>query len=117
METFNTFSEGTAGQGLTIFDIDRTLFNSDAKINIKKGGKIVKRGVGIYHKLGPGEKFDYGEYKSAKKFAQTASPIGRMLAKANAIIKNPTKAGSKVIFVTARADMDDKKLFIKFFYE
>ena len=115
MENFSTFTEGAAGQGLTIFDIDRTLFNSDAKINIKKGGKIVKRGVGVYHKLGPGEKFDYGEYKSAKKFAQTASPIGRMIAKAKAIIKNATKTGSKVIFVTARGDMDDKKLFINTF--
>ena len=38
-----------------------------------------------------------------------------MLAKAKAIIKNATKAGSKVIFVTARADMDDKKLFINTF--
>ena len=115
MENFSIFTEGAASQGLTIFDIDRTLFNSDAKINIKKGRKIVKRGVGVYHKLGPGEKFDYGEYKSAKKFAQTASPIGRMIAKAKAIIKNATKTGSKVIFVTARADMDDKKLFINTF--
>ena len=31
METFNTFSEGTAGQGLTIFDIDRTLYNIQYK--------------------------------------------------------------------------------------
>ena len=115
METFNTFSEATRGQGLTIFDIDKTLFTSDTKINIKKDGKTVARGVSSYYRLKPGEEFDYGEFKSAKRFAQTASPIGRMLGKAKAIIKNATKAGSKVIFVTARADLDDKKLFINTF--
>ena len=115
METFNTFSEGTAGQGLTIFDIDRTLFTSDTKINLKKDGKIIKRGVSSYHKLRPGETLDYGEYKSSKKFAKSAAPIENMLNKAKKIIKNATRTGSKVIFVTARGDMDDKKLFINTF--
>ena len=41
--------------------------------------------------------------------------MANMINKARAIIKNATKAGSKVIFVTARADMDDKKLFIDTF--
>ena len=36
MENFNTFSEARGGLGLTIFDIDKTLFTSDTKINIKK---------------------------------------------------------------------------------
>jgi hypothetical protein len=115
VKTFKQITEAGGGLGLTIFDIDKTLFTSDTKINIKKDGKIVKRGVSSFYKLGPGEEFDYGEYKSAKRFAQTASPIGRMIAKAKAIIKNATKAGSKVIFVTARADLDDKKIFINTF--
>ena len=115
METFQTFSEATGGQGLTIFDIDKTLFHSDTKVNIKKGGKIIKRGVSSWAKLGPGEEFDFGEYRDAKRFAQTATPIGKMLGKAKAIIKNATKVGSKVIFVTARADLDDKKVFINTF--
>ena len=115
MKTFKQITEAGGSLGLTIFDIDKTLFTSDTKINIKKDGKIVKKGVSSFYKLGPGEEFDYGEYKSAKRFAQTASPIGRMIAKAKAIIKNATKAGSKVIFVTARADLDDKKLFINTF--
>ena len=115
METFQTFAEARGGLGLTIFDIDKTLFTSDTKINVKKDGKIVARGVSSYHRLKPGEEFDYGEFKDAKRFARTASPIGRMLGKAKAIIKNATKVGSKVIFVTARADLDDKKLFINTF--
>ena len=115
METFQTFSEARGGQGLTIFDIDKTLFHSDTKINVKKDGEIVKRCVSSLYKLKRGEKFDYGEFKDAKRFAKTATPVGRMLGKAKAIIKNATKAGSKVIFVTARADLDDKKVFINTF--
>ena len=115
METFQTFSEARGGQGLTIFDIDKTLFHSDTKINVKKDGEVVKRGVSSFYKLKRGEKFDYGEFKDAKRFAKTATPVGRMLGKAKAIIKNATKAGSKVIFVTARADLDDKKVFINTF--
>ena len=113
METFQTFSEARGGQGLTIFDIDKTLFHSDTKVGIKKDGKSIKTLDKFEkYKLKKGEEFDFGEFKDAKRFAQTASPIGRMIAKAKVIIRNATKSGSKVIFVTARADMDDKKLFI-----
>ena len=48
-----------------------------------------------------------------KIFYQTATPIARMIAKAKAIVKHATAKGSKVIIITARADMDDKKLFLK----
>ena len=67
------------------------------------------------YKLGKGEEFDFGEFKSAKLFQQTAVPIGKMIAKFKAILKNAVKSGSKVIIVTARADMDDKKLFLDTF--
>ena len=42
METFQTFSEARGGLGLTIFDIDKTLFTSDTKINIKKMERLLK---------------------------------------------------------------------------
>ena len=79
METFQTFAEAKGGLGLTIFDIDKTLFTSDTKINIKKDGKVVKRGVSSYYRLKSGEEFDYGEFIDANRFARTASPIGRAL--------------------------------------
>ena len=44
-------------------------------------------------------------------------PIGKMIKKAKAIIRNATRAGSRVIIVTARADMDDRDLFIRTFEE
>jgi hypothetical protein len=40
-----------------------------------------------------------------------------MIAKLNAIVKNAKKVGSKVIIVTARADFDDKELFLETFRE
>ena len=43
METFQTFTEATGGQGLTIFDIDKTLFTTDTKVHIKKDGKIINK--------------------------------------------------------------------------
>ena len=36
-----------------------------------------------------------------------------MIGKVKAIVKNATAKGSKVIIITARADMDDKKLFLR----
>ena len=118
METFQTFSEARGGQGLTIFDIDKTLFNTDTKVKIiNKDGEVIKTldKSSEAYKLKKGERYDFGDFKSAKAFAQGATPIGRMIKKAKAIIKNATKTGSRVIFVTARADMDDKKLFIDTF--
>tara|TARA_B100000131_G_C17923311_1_gene535217 strand:- start:119 stop:718 length:600 start_codon:yes stop_codon:yes gene_type:complete len=108
----------TEGKGLTIFDVDDTLFVSKARVKVMTGRKTVKllnpQEFNSY-KLAKGEKFDYGEFKSADLFYKTATPIGKMVAKAKAIIKNATAAGSKVIIVTARANMDDKKLFLKTF--
>lgn len=105
-------------KGLTIFDIDDTMFVSKARVRVKTGRKVIKilspQEFNSY-KLGKGEHFDYGEFKSSKLFYQTATPIGKMIAKAKAIIKNATAKGSKVIVVTARANMDDKKLFLKTF--
>ena len=117
MKKFSEFLTERAGKGLTIFDIDDTLFVSKARVivvntNTKKTKALTPQEFNTY-KLRRNEEYDYGEFKSAKLFYQTATPIGRMVNKAKAIIKNATKKGSKVIIVTARANMDDKKLFIK----
>lgn len=101
-----------------MFDIDETLFRSDARVKVKTGRKVVKLLTNIEfnsYKLKDGEKFDFGEFKSAKRFNQTATPIAKMIAKAKAIIKNAVAKGSDVIFVTARADMDDRELFLDTF--
>ena len=107
-----------AGRGLTIFDIDETLFHTKARVKVKKGRKVVKILDNLEYskyKLKPGEKIDFGEFKNAKIFNTTSTPMANMINKAKAIIRNASRKGSKVIFVTARADMDDKKLFIDTF--
>ena len=118
MYSFSEFlTEGN--KGLTIFDIDDTMFTSKARVRVlnKKTNRVKELTPQQYnsYKLGKDEEWDYGEFKSSKIFYQTATPIARMVAKAKAIIKNATAKGSKVIIVTARADMDDKDLFIKTF--
>jgi hypothetical protein len=118
MYSFSEFlTEGN--KGLTIFDIDDTMFTSKARVRVlnKKTNRVKELTPQQYnsYKLGKDEEWDYGEFKSSKIFYQTATPIARMVAKAKAIIKNATAKGSKVIVVTARADMDDKDLFIKTF--
>ena len=68
--------EAAAGKGLTIFDIDETLFHTKAKINIKRDGKVVGSLNNVEYnnyKLKPGEEFDYGQFKSAKIFAKNSA--------------------------------------------
>ena len=99
---------------LSIFDIDETLFHTKAKVQVLKDGKINKildnQQFNSY-KLKKGESFDYGQFKSAKIFKETSTPITKIIKKAKRIIHFAIQSGSKVIIVTARQDMDDKKLF------
>ena len=107
-----------AGRGLTIFDIDETLFHTKAYVQVKKNGKIIKQLDNLAYskyKLKKGEDLDFGQFKNSKTFNTTSTPMANMINKAKAIIKNAAKKGSKVIFVTARADMDDRDLFIDTF--
>jgi hypothetical protein len=110
--------EQTRGKGLTVFDIDETLFQPLALIHVVRDGKTIRKLTNQEYneyKLQPGEEFDYGEFRNAKVFHDTSIPIWSMINKAKAIIQNAVKAGSKVIIVTARADFDDKKTFLNTF--
>ena len=62
-----------------------------------------------------GESFDFGQFRSAEIFNKTSTPIARMINKVKVILKNATKAGSKVIIVTARPNFDNKELFLDTF--
>jgi len=115
MENFKTYISEAKNKGLSIFDIDDTMFKTKARVKVMPSGKTLTPQQFNTYKLGRGEEFDFGEFKSAKIFQQTAVPIGKMIAKFKAILKNAVKSGSKVIIVTARGDMDDKKLFLDTF--
>jgi hypothetical protein len=102
--------------GLTIFDIDETLMRTTAKIKVVKNGREVRSLTNQEfnsYQLKPGEEFDFGEFRNAKKFQKESEPIGPMIAKLKAILNNA--GDSKVIMLTARADFDDKETFLDTF--
>ena len=118
MVKFKTFLEEQAGKGLTMFDVDETMFITKAKVKVMKNGKVVKKldnqQFNLYKKKA-GEEFDYGEFKNAEVFNRTSTPIARMINKVKVILKNAVRKGSKVIIVTARPNFDDKELFLDTF--
>jgi hypothetical protein len=105
--------------GLTIFDIDDTLFHTTAKIAVIKDGKVIKQlsnqEYNNYTKS-PGESFDYSEFRDAEKFYHESKPIARMMDKAKVILKNSeNNPNSKVVIITARNDFNDKERFLSTF--
>ena len=112
MKNFRTYLEEAQGKGLTIFDIDETMFITKAKVKVVKNGKVIKKldnqEFNTYKKK-DGETYDFGEFKNAEVFKRTSTPIARMINKVRAILKNATKAGSKVIIVTADQTLTIKK--------
>lgn len=99
---------------LNIFDLDDTLFVSDSVIRIVKNKRVIREldtHSFLTYVLKPGEAFDFSDFKSGRRFHDTAQPIKNMLNTAKA-----TLAGrGRTIIVTARADLMDKKLFLKKF--
>ena len=119
MENFLKYLEEATGKGLTMFDVDETMFKTKAKVKVvNKNGKVIKKldnqQFNLYKKKA-GEEYDFGEFKNAEVFNRTSTPIARMINKVKAILKNATRAGSKVIIVTARPNFDNKKLFLDTF--
>lgn len=103
-------------RGLTIFDIDDTLFHTTAKIKVVKDGKIIRTLTNQEfnnYNLQPGEDFDFGEFRSAEKFNKESKPIEPMIDKLKTILKNA--GNSKVIMLTAREDFDNRDLFLNTF--
>ena len=109
------------GRGtLHVVDIDDTLFHTTAKIRVRnKKGKIIRKLTNSEfndHKLKAGQKYDFTEFRNAKKFHDESKPIKPVIDKIRKIqdvIKK--KQNSRVIINTARADFDDKKKFLSTF--
>ena len=118
MKNFKTYLEEAQGKGLTIFDIDETMFITKAKVKVVKNGKVIKKldnqEFNTYKKK-DGEEYDFGEFKNAEVFKRTSTPISRMINKVKVILKNATRKGSRVIIVTARPNFDNKKTFLDTF--
>tara|TARA_R110002153_G_scaffold29711_16_gene91269 strand:+ start:7773 stop:8378 length:606 start_codon:yes stop_codon:yes gene_type:complete len=118
MLSFKSYLNEKTGKGLTIFDIDETMFITKAKVKVMNGDKVIKtldnKQFNKY-KLKKDEEFDFGEFRSAELFYKTSTPIGRMIDKVKAILKNAVRAGSKVIIITARPNFDNRDLFLATF--
>lgn len=100
---------------LQILDIDETLFVTNAKIRVVKGGKIIRELTNQEfntYTLQPGERFDFSEFRSAQKFYNESVPIKRMIALLKRLSITP---GNRVILLTAREDFDNKELFLQTF--
>ena len=110
--------ESLGTKTLNIFDIDDTLFMSSSKTAVVKNGKVLHKldtKELLHYKLKPGEKFDYSEFRSGKHFYDTATPIEKMIRRAQQAVHGDTN--SRTIIITARADLSDKDLFLKKFKE
>ena len=66
MENFRTYISEAKNKGLTIFDIDDTMFKTKARVKVMPSGKVLTPQQFNTYKLGRGEEFDFGEFKSAK---------------------------------------------------
>jgi hypothetical protein len=107
---------------LHVFDIDDTLFHTNAKVKVvDHQGKVVQKLSNSEfndHKLPHGHSYDFSEFRSADKFRDESKPIPKMLNKLKAIhsnIKNNPRSKSRVIMNTSRADFDDKNKFLSTF--
>ena len=116
----NETDNSIAGNAITFIDIDETTFNTYAKIGVYKNGKKIKelnnQEFNTYD-LQPGESFNFDEFRDSEVFNKTSKPIDLMIQKIKKLIDCIKLHGKqeKVIFLTARADFNDKELFLKTF--
>jgi predicted chitinase len=99
---------------LVIFDIDDTLVHTQTKVHVIKDGKVLQSLNShefTHYKLKPGEDFDFGDFRDAREFFANAKPIIPMIDQ----LKQDIATGNKVVMVTARADFNDRELFLDTF--
>lgn len=108
------------GHPISFIDIDETTMHTFAKVNVMKDGKIVKsldNQEFNTHELGDGETYNFDNFRDAKFFNKTSQPIEKTINRIKNIIQSikDNKKQEKVIFLTARADFDDKEVFLDTF--
>ena len=123
MRLINYLNERTSnyGSGCSFVDIDETLFSTFAKILVKdkQTGKVVReldnQEFNSY-KLKDNEEYDFQQFRSSEIFYQTSKPIKPMIERIKRMIHKIETTergkGSKIIFLTAREDFDDKNKFL-----
>jgi hypothetical protein len=101
---------------LHAFDIDETLFAHDhnkLRVHVvdQNGNRVQSLSNQDFntHKLSPGQRYDFSEFRSSETFTKSASPIRKMIAKLKAIHRN----NKNVEMLTARSDLDDQPKFAR----
>ncbi len=103
-----------APKKLVIFDIDDTLVHTQTKVHVVKDGEVIDSLNShdfTHYRLKPGEEFDFSGFRNAREFFEKSRPIIPMMNQ----LKRDIATGNKVVMVTARADFDDKELFLDTF--
>jgi len=108
------------GKGITFIDIDNTLFKTFAKIKVidDKSGKIIKELDNQEFNtfiLPPDTHYDFAEFKNAELFNKTSIPIPKTIDRIKRMFVNISERKSKVVFLTARSNLDNKELFLETF--
>jgi FMN phosphatase YigB (HAD superfamily) len=99
---------------LVIFDIDDTLVHTGTKVKVMRDGQVIHSLNShdfTHYKLKSGEEFDFGDFRDAREFFEKSKPIIPMINQ----LKHDIATGNKVVMVTARADFDDRELFLDTF--
>lgn len=108
------------GYGITFIDIDETIFKTYAKVKVVKNGEVVReltnQEFNDYKPKG-GEEYDFGEFKDATTFIETSEPIISIITRVKQILKliSSKSEGSRIVFLTARSDFDNKEKFLNTF--
>jgi len=116
------FSREKYGNGITFVDIDETMFRTFAKILVMKDGSVIRELSNSEfnsYTLQPGESFDFRQFRSAKIFKETSIPIQQTINRIKRMMSSidGEDKGSMIVFLTARADFDDKEQFLDTFRE
>jgi len=119
-EYITEFSREKYGSGITFIDIDETVFKTFAKILVRKDGKVVKeldnQEFNSYE-LKDGESYDFHQFKDATLFNKTSIPIPKTIGRIKRMLTQikAMDTESRIVFLTARSDFDDKETFLKTF--
>ena len=119
MKSFREFEQDSLDHTLFIFDIDDTLFKTNARVFVKDpSGKVIDRLNNQdfnTHKLLPGQSYEFSEFVDSTMFDMTSRPIKAMLDMVKHLQKNIEGTGSLITFITGRSDFDDKEKFLNVF--
>lgn len=103
------------GAGITFVDIDETVFRTFAKILVidKNTGKIIRELDNMEfnsYMLQPNEEYDFAQFRDAAFFRKTSIPIDKTIKRIKKMMASIKEKGlgSRIIFLTARSDFDDK---------